>query len=112
MIITKKLNRFAVALGGFLIFLGIMALGVFIIVFFGFIDIDIHIIEELQDGAKAEAAVKAKAIDAGIKDATFENALRKLKAQNAVSARQDPTKQVRHNTLELTPLELTPDGND
>ncbi len=61
------------------------------------------IIEELQDGAKAEADVKARAISASIKDATFEIALRKLKTKKMVSARQDPTKQGRHNILELTP---------
>jgi hypothetical protein len=61
------------------------------------------IIEELQDGGKAEAQVKAKAIEVGIKDATWEIALSKLKAEEAVVARQDPTKQGKHNILELTP---------
>jgi len=60
------------------------------------------IIEGLQDGGKAEAEVKAKAIVAGIKDATFEIALSKLKAKEVVLAKQDPTKQGRHNILELT----------
>jgi len=35
------LSRFAVALGGFLIFVGIVIIGVFILVFFGFIDVGI-----------------------------------------------------------------------
>ncbi len=60
------------------------------------------IIEELQDGGKAEAENKSKAIEAGIKDATYEIALSKLKAKGIVCARQDPTKQGRHNILELT----------
>jgi len=38
---TRWLSRFAVALGGFLIFVGIMIIGVFILVFFGFVDVSI-----------------------------------------------------------------------
>ena len=61
------------------------------------------IIEELQEGEKPEAENKAKASEAGIKDATYENALKKLKYEKVVRARQDPTKQGRHNILELNP---------
>jgi hypothetical protein len=38
---TQWLSRFAVALGGFLIFMGIVIIGVFILFFFGFVDIGI-----------------------------------------------------------------------
>ncbi len=38
---TQWLSRFAVALGGFLIFVGIVIIGVFILVFFGFIDVGV-----------------------------------------------------------------------
>ena len=38
---TQGLSRFAVALGGFLIFVGIMMIGVFVLVFFGFMDVGI-----------------------------------------------------------------------
>lgn len=38
---TQLLSRFAVALGGFLIFVGIMMIGVFVLVFFGFVDVSI-----------------------------------------------------------------------
>ena len=38
---TQLLSRFAVALGGFLIFVGIMMIGVFVLVFFGFLDVSI-----------------------------------------------------------------------
>ncbi len=61
------------------------------------------ILEELQNGAKSEAENKANAIAADIKDATYEIALSKLKRDGVVVARQDPTKQGRHNILELTP---------
>jgi hypothetical protein len=61
------------------------------------------IIEELQDGEKSEADVKASAIQAGIKDATFEIAIKKLTTQKAMITKQDPSKQGRHNILELTP---------
>jgi hypothetical protein len=61
------------------------------------------IIEELRDGIKPEAEVKTKALQNGIKDATFEIAIKKLIAQKSMIARQDPTKQGRHNILELTP---------
>jgi len=59
------------------------------------------IIDELQDGEKAEADTKAKAIDTGIKDGTFEIALSKLKSRGMIFAKQDSTKQGRHNILEL-----------
>lgn len=36
---TQWLSRFAVALGGFLIFVGIMMIGVFVLTFFGFADV-------------------------------------------------------------------------
>jgi hypothetical protein len=36
---TQWLSRFAVALGGFLIFVGIIMIGVFILAFFRFIDV-------------------------------------------------------------------------
>jgi len=36
---TQWLSRFAVALGGFLIFVGIIMIGVFVLVFFGFMDV-------------------------------------------------------------------------
>ena len=38
---TQWLSRFAVALGGFLIFVGTVIIGVFILVFFGFVDVGI-----------------------------------------------------------------------
>lgn len=38
---TPLLSRFAVALGGFLIFVGIMVLGVLVLVFFDFFDTSI-----------------------------------------------------------------------
>ena len=38
---AQWLSRFAVALGGFLIFVGIMMIGVFVLVFFGFVDVAI-----------------------------------------------------------------------
>lgn len=61
------------------------------------------IIEGIQDGVVAEAENKASTIEAGIKDATYEIAVGKLKKAGVVRARQDPTKQGRHNILELTP---------
>ena len=36
---TQWLSRFAVALGGFLIFVGIMMIGAFVLTFFGFVDV-------------------------------------------------------------------------
>jgi hypothetical protein len=36
---TQWLSRFAVALGGFLIFVGIMMIGVFVLGFFSFVDV-------------------------------------------------------------------------
>jgi hypothetical protein len=38
---TQWLSRFAVALGGFLIFVGIMMIGVFVLGFFGFVDVSV-----------------------------------------------------------------------
>ena len=60
------------------------------------------IIEGIQEGIVVEAENKARAIEAGIKDATYEISLSKLKKAGDVKARQDPTKQGRHNILELT----------
>lgn len=60
------------------------------------------IIEGIQEGIVAEAENKARAIEAGIKDATYEIALSKLKKARGVKTKQDPTKQGRHNILELT----------
>ena len=45
---TQWLSRFAVALGGFLIFVGIMMVGVFVLVFFGFVDVSILESEEYR----------------------------------------------------------------
>jgi hypothetical protein len=61
------------------------------------------IIEQLQESPKPEAEVKAGAIAAGIKDATFEIAIRKLKNERIVLAQQDTARQGRHNILTLTP---------
>jgi hypothetical protein len=36
---TQWLSRFAVALGGFLIFVGIIMIGIFVLVFFGFMGV-------------------------------------------------------------------------
>ena len=44
----KLLSRFAVALGGFLIFVGIIVIGVFLIGFFGMVDFSILESESLQ----------------------------------------------------------------
>ena len=41
MITTKWFSRFAVALGGFLIFVGIIVVGVFLLGFFGVVDFGI-----------------------------------------------------------------------
>ena len=38
---AQWLSKIAVAMGGFLIFVGIMMIGVFVLVFFGFVDVDI-----------------------------------------------------------------------
>jgi hypothetical protein len=38
---TQLLSRFAVALGGFLIFVGVIIIGVLVLVFFGFLDVGI-----------------------------------------------------------------------
>ncbi len=46
--VTKRFSRFAVALGGFLIFVGIVVIGVFIIGFFGMVDVSIIESENLQ----------------------------------------------------------------
>jgi hypothetical protein len=47
--IRKWLSRFAVALGGFLIFVGIIVIGVFLIDYFGMIDLNILETENLQN---------------------------------------------------------------
>lgn len=47
--VTKWFSRFAVALGGFLIFIGIIVVGAFIIDFFGIADFGILETENLQD---------------------------------------------------------------
>jgi len=46
--IPKRFSRFAVALGGFLIFVGIVVIGVFLIGFFGMVDFSIIETENLQ----------------------------------------------------------------
>jgi hypothetical protein len=45
---TPWLSRFAVALGGLLIFVGIMMIGVFVLVFSGFVDFSILENEKYQ----------------------------------------------------------------
>ena len=45
---TKWFSRFAVALGGFLIFVGIIVVGVFIISFLGVVDFSIIETENIQ----------------------------------------------------------------
>ena len=47
--VRKWFRRFAVALGGFLIFVGIVVIGVFIISFFGMVDLSVLESESLQD---------------------------------------------------------------
>jgi hypothetical protein len=47
--VTKWFSRFAVALGGFLIFVGILVVGVFLIGFFGMTDFNILETENLQN---------------------------------------------------------------
>ena len=47
--IRKWVSRFAVALGGFLIFVGIIVIGVFLIYYFGMIDLNILETENLQN---------------------------------------------------------------
>jgi hypothetical protein len=47
--VTKWFSRFAVALGGFLIFVGIIVIGVFLIGFFGMVDFSIIETENLQN---------------------------------------------------------------
>ena len=46
---TKKLSRFAVALGGFLIFVGMIVTAVFVISFLGVVDFNIIETENLQN---------------------------------------------------------------
>jgi len=46
--VTKRFSRFAVALGGFLIFVGIIVIGVFLIGFLGVVDFSIIDNESLQ----------------------------------------------------------------
>ncbi len=45
---TNRFSRFAVALGGFLIFVGIVVIGGFLIGFFGMVDVNIVESENLQ----------------------------------------------------------------
>jgi len=47
--VTKRFSRFAVALGGFLIFVGIIVIGVFLIGFLGVVDFSIIDNESLQN---------------------------------------------------------------
>jgi len=47
--VKKWFSRFAVALGGFLIFVGIIMMGVFLISFFGMVDLSILETENLQN---------------------------------------------------------------
>jgi len=47
--IRKWFSRFAVALGGFLIFVGIIVIGIFLIDYFGIIDLTILETENLQN---------------------------------------------------------------
>ena len=47
--VRKWFSRFAVALGGFLIFVGIVVVGVFLIVFFDMVDLSILETENLQN---------------------------------------------------------------
>ena len=47
--IRKWFSRFAVALGGFLIFVGIIIIGIFLIDYFGMIDLSILETENLQN---------------------------------------------------------------
>ncbi len=46
--VTKRFSRFAVALGGFLIFVGIIVIGVFLIGFLGVVDFSVIDSESLQ----------------------------------------------------------------
>lgn len=46
---AKKLSRFAVALGGFLIFVGVLVIAVFVISFLGVVDFSIVELENLQN---------------------------------------------------------------
>jgi len=46
--VTKRFSRFAVALGGFLIFVGIIVIGVFLIGFLGVVDFSIIDSETFQ----------------------------------------------------------------
>ena len=47
--VTKWFSRFAVALGGFLIFVGILVVGVFLISFLGMVDFSIIETGNVQD---------------------------------------------------------------
>lgn len=46
---AKKLSRFAVALGGFLIFVGVLVIAVFVISFLGVVDFSVIELENLQN---------------------------------------------------------------
>jgi hypothetical protein len=45
---TQWLSRVAVALGGFLIFVGIMMIGVFVLTFFGFVDVSMFESDQIR----------------------------------------------------------------
>ena len=45
---TQWLSRLAVALGGFLIFVGIMMIGVFVLTFFGFVNVSMLESEKIR----------------------------------------------------------------
>jgi len=45
---AKRFNRFAVALGGFLIFIGIIVIGVFMVSYLGVVDFSIIETESIQ----------------------------------------------------------------
>jgi len=47
--VRKWFSRFAVALGGFLIFVGIIVIGAFLISFFGIVDLSVLETENLQN---------------------------------------------------------------
>lgn len=49
--VRKWFSRFAVALGGFLIFVGIIVIGVFLIVLFDMVDLSVLETENLQNSA-------------------------------------------------------------
>ena len=46
--VAKRFNRFAVALGGFLIFVGIIVMGIFLVAYLGVVDISTIEAENFQ----------------------------------------------------------------